>query len=79
MLGISHVSTAPASDGRGRRQSVCAGRRGGQSVCAGRQGGEERMAEHHGAAGGGWCALAVKYRETEAEGCLIGITSDTLN
>ena len=58
------VSTAPASDRRGRRESVCTGMwglgKGWPSI---------------GAAGGGWCA--IKYGETEADGCLIGIKSDT--
>ena len=40
------------------------------------EGGEGKGWPSIGAAGGGWCA--VKYGETEAEGCLIGIKSDTL-
>ena len=65
-LSARVVSMAPASDGRGRRETVCTGRRGGRG----------KGWPSIGAAGGDWCA--VKYWEIVAEGCLIGMESDTL-
>ena len=65
-LSARFVSTAPASEGCGRRESVCMESREG--------GGEGKSSIR--AAGRGW--WAVKYGETEAEGWLIGVKSDTL-
>ena len=62
-LLVRVVSTAPAPKGDGRRESVCARRRGG-------------VAESSGAAGGGWCAVSGQTRGDR--GCLIGIKSDVL-
>ena len=64
VLSVRAVRTAPASGGSGVVN---------RSALEGGGGGRDGQAL--GRPGGGWCG--VKYGETEAEGCSIGIKSDT--